>query len=135
MKAKLVLAAALSLAACSTAPAAETASAPSPSVSTTAAAVNPVGRFEFTTSVQGQPVTGAVEISGTADAYTGQITTSITQPIPISRVTVNGQELVVSADTPDGPVTIHMTFTDANTFSGGWELAGDSGTLTGRRAS
>lgn len=138
MKAKLILAAALSLAACSTAPAGDTGPAPSggtTSGTTSSAAVNPVGRYEFSTVVSGQPVTGTIEIAGAPSAYTGQITTSITPPLPVSGASVNGREITVTANTPDGPLTFRMNFTDNTAFTGGWELAGDSGSLTGRRVS
>lgn len=136
MKAKLILAAALSLAAaCSTAPAGETGPAPS-SGATASAAVNPVGRYEFTTDVQGQSVNGTVVIAGNPGAYTGQVTTSITPPLPISGVTVNGREVVVVGTGPDGgTLTFRMNFTDATNFNGNWEVGGDTGTLTGRRVS
>jgi hypothetical protein len=138
MNRKHILAAVLSLAAaaCSTAPAPESTPAAAMTTTTTSsAAVNPVGRFEFTTSVQGQMITGAVEIAGAPGAYTGQITTSITQPLPISGVTVDGQQMVVLGNTPDGTLTFRMNFTDATNFSGAWELSGDSGQVTGRRVS
>jgi hypothetical protein len=135
MQSKLILAVALSLsaAACSSAPAPETTPSAQPSAS--AAAVNPVGRFEFTTSMGGQPVTGGLMIAGGPGAYTGEITTSMTPPLPVASVTVNGQDLVVTGDTPDGVVTIRLTFTDATHFTGRWELAGGGGTLSGRRVS
>lgn len=137
MKIRIFLAATLSLAAaCATAgtspdtgaAAGTTATAPAP-----AASMNPVGRYEFTTSVQGQAITGGMLIAGTAGAYTGQITTSITPPIPVNGVTVTGPQLVVVGSTPDGPLTIRMNFTDATAFTGGWELNGDSGAITGRK--
>ena len=139
MNRTLILAAVLSLsaAACSTTPAPESTPSSTTVTTTTAttAAVNPVGRYEFATSVQGQMITGGVEIAGTPGAYTGQITTSITPPLPIAGVTVAGQQVVVTGNTPDGTITFRMNFTDASNFTGGWELAGDSGTLTGHRVS
>ena len=122
MKVKLFLAAmtALVVAACASAP-----RGPAP--------LDPVGRYEFTTTFQGQTVTGAVLIGGSPGAYTGQITTNITEPLPVTGVAVNGQEMVVTASTPDGDLTIRMNFTDANAFTGGWQMPGDSGTLTGTR--
>lgn len=139
MTRKHILAAVLSLAAaaCSAAPDPETTPGTTAVTTTTtaSAALNPVGRFEFTTSVQGQMVTGAVEIAGTPGAYTGQITTNITPPLPIAGVTVNGQEMVVTGNTPDGTLTFRMNFTDGTSFTGGWELSGDSSQLTGRRVS
>jgi hypothetical protein len=137
MKATLFLAAAISLAtaACSAAPAPETMPSAGTQSSASAAAVNPVGRYEFSTLVQGQPVTGNIEITGTPGAYTGQITTSITPPLPISGATVDGQKVTVTGNTPDGVLTFTMNFTDGTSFTGGWELAGDSGAMTGRRLS
>jgi hypothetical protein len=134
MKAKLFLAAlSLSAAACSTAPVSETGPAPEAMTTTTSAAVNPVGRYEFATAVQGQPVTGTITITGNPGAYGGEITTSITPPLPIAGATVSGQQVTVTGNTPDGTLTFRMNFTDGTSFSGAWELSGDSGNLTGRR--
>ena len=135
MKIRLFLAATFTLAAsaCATAGTTPEAGTATTTVAPASASVNPVGRYEFTTSVQGQAVTGGMEIAGTAGAYTGQITTSITPPIPVTGVTATGQQMVITGNTPDGTLTIRMNFTDATAFTGGWELAGDSGAITGRR--
>lgn len=103
-----------------------------PAVTTTSAAVNPVGTFEFTTSVNGDMVTGSVEVTGTPGAYGGTIRTSATPDIPVTGVTTNGQQMVVTADTPDGELTIAMNFT-GDTFTGGWTLGGGSGEMRGQR--
>jgi protein-disulfide isomerase len=136
MKTRLFLAATLTLAVSACAPAATTSTGmgagTAPAASTTAS-VNPVGRYEFTTSVQGQAVTGGMLVAGTPGAYTGQITTSVTPPIPLNTVTATGQEMVLTGSTPDGIITIRMTFTDDTAFTGSWELSGDTGSLTGRR--
>jgi hypothetical protein len=131
MKVKALLSGVLLLAAAACAPAAQTAAAPAAPAASPG--LNPVGRYEFSTSVQGQAVTGGVEIAGTAGAYTGQITTSITPPLPISSVAVAGQVITVTGDTPDGVLTFTMNFSDGTNFTGGWTLSGDSGQLTGRR--
>lgn len=135
MKTRLFLAATLTLAVSACAPAATnagmaTGTAPG---AATSASVNPVGRYEFTTSFQGQPITGGILVAGTPGAYTGQITTSVTPPLPISSITAMGQEMVVTGNTPDGVLTIRVNFTDATAFAGAWEWSGDSGSLTGRR--
>jgi hypothetical protein len=107
------------------------AAAPAPPAAS--AAVNPVGRYEFATTLQGQMLTGTMEITGTPGAYAGRITSSATEPIPITTVTVEGQNMTVAGDTPNGPLTIRMTMGEGGAFTGGWTLAGDGATLTGRR--
>jgi hypothetical protein len=119
MKRMLAAALVLFLAACATAP-----RGPAP--------LNPVGMFEFQTTVNGGPVTGGLEVTGQAGAYGGFIRTSVTPDIPVTAVRVSGQEMVVTGDTGDGPVTISLTFT-GDTFTGHWELNGDGGDLSGRR--
>jgi hypothetical protein len=118
---KRMLAAALLLltAACATAP-----RGPAP--------LNPVGTFEFLTTVGGNPVSGGMDVTGQPGAYAGTIRTSVTTDIPITSVAVTGQQMVVTGDTPDGPVTITVTFT-GDTFTGRWALNGDGGDLSGRR--
>jgi hypothetical protein len=96
--------------------------------------VNPVGTFNFTTAVQGEPVTGSIEVTGTPDAYGGTLRTSATPDIGITAVTVQGQRMVATVDTPDGQLVLTLNFT-GNTFTGGWTLNGGSGEITGQRAS
>ncbi|HEX6373878.1 MAG TPA: hypothetical protein VF006_33425 [Longimicrobium sp.] len=123
---KRMLAAALVLFTAACAASAPPADPPAP------AALNPVGVFPFTTTVDGNEVTGSVEVTGQPGAYAGVIRTSITPEIPITGVMVSGQEMVVTADTPDGPLTINMTFA-GNAFTGAWALSGDTGNLSGSR--
>ena len=95
-------------------------------------AVDPVGMFDFSTHVDGTAVTGTISIEQSGNGHTGMITTSATEPVAISGVAVEGQQLTVTAQTPDGPVTMILVFT-GNTFTGSWSYAGMSGTLTGQR--
>lgn len=132
MKTRLLLAAVLSLTAAACASAGTT-SDTGPSAAAAPASVNPLGRYEFSTAVNGNPVTGGIEIAGAPDAYTGWITTSVTPPLAIVSVTATGQEMVITGEAPDGRITIRLTFTDGTAFTGGWEFAGDSGAITGRR--
>jgi hypothetical protein len=129
----------LSAAACTATPAAEPTPAPRPMAAPAPppapAAVNPVGKYEFATSLQGQPLTGTLEITGTPGAYAGRITSSATEPIPITAVTVEGQTMTVAGETPNGTLTIRMTMAADGTFTGGWTLGSDGATLTGRRTS
>jgi hypothetical protein len=56
----------------------------------------------------------------------------MTDSMPISSVSVDGQTMVVVSVAPDGTATLSLTFT-GDTFTGSWSFADMSGTLTGRR--
>lgn len=129
MKRILVVALSLLTAACATpAPSTSAPSAgPAPS-----AGVNPVGTFNFITSGEGDEIRGTIEIAGSPGAYTGHVRTPH-DDIPISRVMVAGQEMTVTANTPDGPLTLTLIFT-GSTFTGGWTVGEAHGPLTGQRA-
>jgi hypothetical protein len=121
----------LSAAGCASAPPAPPA-APAVTALTTPAPVDPVGIFDFTTALEGTVVNGTVTIAKAATGFTGTITTTATEPVPVRTVTVEGQKLTVTADTPDGPVTFVMEF-KGDEFTGSWSYAGMAGTHTGKR--
>jgi hypothetical protein len=134
---RTTLAALALLAAC--APAAEPgAPAPDPTAApaapATAAALNPVGVYEFTASQNDEVVaTGTIEITGQPGAYGGRIRVEDEgEEAPITSVTVNGQQMTVNAQTPDGPMAITVTFT-GNTFVGHWSADDDRGEIRGQR--
>lgn len=133
MKRMLAAAATLLAAACTpAAPPADPMPSASASAPVAAAGVNPLGTFNFSTTVQGDPVTGSIEVTGTPGAYGGTLRTSVTPDIPLSGVTVQGQRMVVTSDTPDGQLVLTLNF-EGNAFTGGWTLNGGSGDLTGQR--
>lgn len=94
--------------------------------------VDPVGYFEFTTSIDDQPVVGSIEVRESDGRYTGVLATDATEPVEIGAAVVEDQQVTITADTPDGPVTLVLLFT-GDTFTGTWTYAGMSGTMTGRR--
>lgn len=122
------------LAACASGGSGAPAAAPAPVVQAppASAPVNPVGEFEFATEVNGSPMKGVIDIHGTPGAYTGKIVSDITPELPLTSVTVSGQTMKLIADTPNGVVTMNVTFTGP-AFSGNWELAGTGGSVTGKR--
>ena len=96
------------------------------------AALNPVGNYEFATEVNGSPMKGSLVINGSTGAYGGKMTSDIMPELPITSVVVDGQLVKMLADTPNGTVTIMLTFT-GDTFTGNWELGGQGGNLSGKR--
>jgi hypothetical protein len=128
----LVLAPLLLFAACAGAPAPAPAPAPA---ATPAAAFDPVGTFDFSTSVEGQVITGVIRVSrGTTGDLSGMISTSATPEMPVQSVTTEGNRMTLRTNTPDGSMSMILEFRGTD-FTGSWGLAGMSGTLTGRRRS
>ena len=112
--------------------AAAPAPAPAMTATTRPAALNPVGAYEFATELNGSPMKGSLTIGGSPGAYTGKLTSDVMPELPITSVSVDGQMVKLLADTPNGTVTINLTFT-GDTFAGNWELGGQGGNLTGKR--
>ena len=94
--------------------------------------VDPVGRYTLTTTIQGTPVNGQMRIRGEPGDYDGAIYTDFTGELPFTSVTVEGNSMFMTADTPDGPVDIQVTF-DGDTFAGSWALGAQGGAIQGRR--
>jgi hypothetical protein len=126
--------AALVLLAAACAPAAAPPAEPAPAAAAPAmrAALNPVGTFEFTTSVNGNPMQGTIEITGQPGAYSGVVRTSATPDLPITAVAVEGDQLTVTSSVNGEALVMRLTFA-GNDFTGGWTVAGDSGEIAGRR--
>lgn len=110
---------------------ASTASMPAPAP---AGALNPVGRYEFNTIVNGQPMSGTMTVEGQPGAYTGRLESNVIPQAPITGVTVNGQQMVVIVQVPQGDVAITMNM-NGNAFTGNWAIAGDTGEISGRKVS
>lgn len=110
---------------------------PSPVSAPTAAAkpagIDPVGTYEFSTVVQGEAVTGRIDITGTPGAYTGRIVTGTFPEIPVISANVASDNILdVKASMPDGELVIHMVFTGSE-FKGNWSVMNDSGDIHGRK--
>jgi len=100
-----------------------------------AALFEPVGLYDFTTSVQGQTIAGVIQIRRTeAGTLTGTISTELTGSMALPRVTLEGTRITMSGDTPNGPVTVNMQV-QGQEFSGSWQVPGMEGPLSGRRRS
>ncbi|MBR9988288.1 MAG: hypothetical protein KFH98_00965 [Gemmatimonadetes bacterium] len=96
------------------------------------AALNPVGVYDFTTTIEGTAVAGTITITQGASGYTGTIATNVSPSLPIRSVAVDDRKVTVAADSPDGPVTIIMELA-GDEFTGTWSYAGMSGPHTGKR--
>ncbi|HSJ13775.1 MAG TPA: hypothetical protein VK939_05135 [Longimicrobiales bacterium] len=95
-------------------------------------ALDPTGTFDFSTVVDGSPVTGTITITRVATGLGGTITSTVTDTLTIRTVSVEGSRVLVTADTPDGPLSLNMDFA-GDEFTGTWALGELSGTHSGRR--
>jgi hypothetical protein len=105
--------------------------AASPSV-TPAAALDPVGVYDFSTMIEGDQVTGTITITGSPGAYGGTISSSATPDMPIRSVTVSDSTITVTADTDNGELVSRFTLTGQD-LSGEWTVGDMSGTTKGRK--
>ena len=83
----------------------------------TPAELDPVGSYTFSTTVQGMAVDGQLRITGSRGAWGGSLYSDVTGELPLSSVTVDGQQVRLTADTPDGTAYIRMQFS-GETFTG-----------------
>ena len=115
-------------------PAAQPAAQPAaPPATPQPAALNPVGVYDFSTSVQGTEVTGTVTITGADGRYGGSVVTSATPEAPIKSVSVAGQTITVVIPAPDGNDGVLEMKLDGAAFTGSWSYGGQGGSLSGRR--
>jgi hypothetical protein len=94
-------------------------------------ALDPVGAFDFQTEAMGSAVTGTFTITGTPGAYTGSMTTDM-GGFAMSDIAVDGMKLSFVGESPDVVVLFLLVF-DGDSFSGGWDAEGMSGSVTGSR--
>ena len=97
--------------------------------------IDPVGVFEFSTVVDSSPLTGTFEITRRTDgAYTGRILSTMFPEIPITRVTVEGNRMLLAASMDGQQIVMELNFT-GDSFTGGWSLGDGSmgGALSGKR--
>jgi hypothetical protein len=105
---------------------------PEPTTQVVAAAVNPVGEFEYSTMTPDGPLTGTMTIRGTPGNYTGSINAGAMGVFPVKGVTVNGQVMTIASEHPEGPLGLRLTFV-GDEFTGSWHLGTESGEVAGKR--
>jgi hypothetical protein len=97
-------------------------------------AFDPVGTFDFTTTVDGTSVRGVITIRRGEQGLTGSLATELTGDLPFSRVAFDGRRGELRAPTEQGDLIMRIEFQDNDRFTGGWELAGGlAGAASGTR--
>lgn len=87
--------------------------------------LDPTGRWTYsTTSEDGAPVTGTMEITGKPFAYTGMIKSSTGNQLPIVEVMTSPTAMIVLADIPNGgAAVIKITRSPKGEYSAMWGAA------------
>jgi hypothetical protein len=96
---------------------------------------NAAGKYSFALEFQGQPVGGTITITGAPGSYGGSVMTDIAGELPITDVKVDGRVIIVTADTPQGPVLFKMRMAADDTYEGDFELGDITGPLKGKKLS
>jgi hypothetical protein len=97
--------------------------------------LDPVGRIEYTSESDGQPVRGTITITGAPGAYQAVMTTGgLTRDLFFQNVTVSGDRVTMLAQTPTQNISVHLTIA-GNAISGDWAMGPRTGALRGTRQS
>ena len=76
---------------------------------------------------------GSFTITGTPGAYSGSIEREgQSGGTPFTSVAVEGQTMTLTANIPEGTVTLRLAFT-GNEFTGQWSVQDAGGAITGRK--
>jgi hypothetical protein len=126
----------LVLAACASSPRAAVPESPpqipEPPTQIVAAALDPVGEFEYSANTPDGPVSGAMTIRGTPGNYTGSIDAGAMGMFPVRGVTVSGRTMTIASEHPEGQLELRLTFV-GDEFTGSWHLGMQSGEVAGKR--
>ena len=98
-----------------------------------ASAVDPVGRYEYTSSANGQPVSGVITIEpATGGGYTAAMSSSMTRDVLFRTVTVTGNAVTLETRTPASALVVRLRI-DGSNVTGDWTMGAQTGTLRGTR--
>jgi hypothetical protein len=100
---------------------------------TTTTGFSPIGSYVFQTDINGQAVSGTMNIRSENGVLVGLISAEGQGDFPISTVKVDGTTVTIIFDTPNGAGTAKLEFTGSD-FTGGWELGGQTGPMKGKRS-
>jgi hypothetical protein len=114
-------------------PMAAPAAAPAAMTPPPAPAVDPVGRWSLSLEAQGQMIDLVMEITKTGEVLSGSASSSMFPTMPLSRVVLTGNRLVVDAPTPMGTVATFDLMIEGDNISGEWATSGMGSRVSGRR--
>ena len=90
---------------------------------------DPVGSYEYTAYLEGQPLPGTMTITEGEAGYEGTILSDAFPPIPVTSVVVEGQAVTIEAAGPGGLVVLTFTVTEGS-IQGTWTMGEQGGDFT-----
>jgi hypothetical protein len=95
--------------------------------------VDPVGRYEYTSSADGQPVSGVITIEPAGSGgYAATMSSTMTRDVLFRAVTVSGNAITLEAQTPASAFVVRLRV-DGAAVTGDWTMGARTGTLRGTR--
>jgi hypothetical protein len=92
-----------------------------------------VGQYSYTSTAGGQPVTGTITITRTEKGLRGIMSTGgMSRDISFEQVRVTGNEIVMEATAPSGPVKVDLT-RSGEMIRGTWQMGAMGNAFEGRR--
>ncbi len=100
-----------------------------------APAIDPVGKYQVSAVVQGQPSDFDMVIEKKADGtYTGTLTNPNFGTSTVASLKVEGRTLKLVLATPQGTEAVaEVTLAADGTLDGTWSMQGDGGKMTGKK--
>jgi len=105
-------------------------SGPAPSVVPTAITV--AGAYDYRVDADGQIVTGTIELHSMNNQLHGEMTSSM-GGVTVTDVQQDGDVVTMQLETPAGPGTAELTWSDANNFTGLVYVGGTAYEISGTR--
>jgi len=97
---------------------------------------SPAGEYNWTTSVEGMSIGGTLQLSDGADGLTGIIRPDAAAGVgdmTIDDIEVNGQEVLLTADTGMGGLMYMVLDFAGDSFTGSWSMDTMGGDIRGSR--
>lgn len=97
------------------------------------AALEPAGTYAFSSTYEGQPITGTMVLRKTESGYSGVVEAETgPPPVPVYAVTVQGSTMTVFGDTGGDDLIITLQFT-GDQFTGSWVVGFEGADITGTK--
>ena len=98
--------------------------------------IDPTGTYAVSTSSDsGQPLTGTMVITSSADGYTGTFSSpALPAPVQVVSVTTNGKQMMATLNNGTGLVLVWLEMGTDGAFKGTWHQLSQGIATTGKKS-